>query len=75
MALRGKGLLAARCVGQLANLLSHVAVPIVTKYLVPLWGLSASGAGIMASAYSLGYVLAVPALVTLTDRIDARIVL
>ena len=76
MALEGRWLVAAMCVGQVANLLSHVVVPaVMAQHLMPLWGLSASEAGIMASAYSLGYMASVPVLMTLTDRIDARIVL
>jgi MFS family permease len=64
------------CVGQVANLLSHVVVPaVMSQHLMPLWGLSASEAGIMASAYSLGYMVSVPVLMTLTDRIDARLIL
>ncbi|MBN9261949.1 MAG: MFS transporter [Hyphomicrobium sp.] len=64
------------CVGQVANLLSHVVVPaVMAQHLMPLWGLTASEAGIMASAYSLGYMASVPVLMTLTDRIDARVVL
>ena len=42
---------------------------------MPLWGLSAAQAGLMASAYTFGYMLAVPLLTTLTDRIDARRIL
>ncbi len=76
MVLEGRWLVAAMCVGQVANLLSHVVVPaVMAQHLMPLWGLSASEAGIMASAYSLGYMASVPLLMTLTDRIDARIVL
>jgi predicted MFS family arabinose efflux permease len=73
--LEGRWLVAAMCLGQVANLLSHVAVPaVMAQHLMPLWGLSASEAGIMASAYSLGYMASVPVLMTLTDRIDARLV-
>ncbi|MEZ5816867.1 MAG: MFS transporter [Hyphomicrobiaceae bacterium] len=76
MALREGRLVAAMCVAQVANLLSHVAVPaVMAKHLIPAWGLSASEAGLMAGAYSLGYMLAVPVLMTLTDRVDARLVL
>jgi predicted MFS family arabinose efflux permease len=74
--LEGRWLVAAMCVGQVANLLSHVVVPaVMAQHLMPLWGLTATEAGIMASAYSLGYMASVPVLMTLTDRIDARIVL
>ncbi len=76
IALRGSSLVLAMCLGQVANLLSHVAVPaVMAAHLIPLWQLSASEAGLMAGAYSIGYMLAVPVLMTLTDRIDARIVL
>lgn len=76
VALRGGSLLAAMCLGQVANLLSHVAVPaVMAGHLIPLWQLSASEAGLMAGAYSIGYMLAVPILMTLTDRVDARLVL
>jgi MFS family permease len=76
MRLRGRGLVAAMCAGQVGNLLPHVAVPaVMAQHLIPLWNLSASEAGLMASAYALGYMLAVPVLTALTDRIDARLVL
>jgi MFS family permease len=76
VALRNGRLVAAMCLGQVANLLSHVAVPaVMAKHLIPAWGLSASEAGLMAGSYSLGYMLAVPLLMTATDRIDARLVL
>ncbi|MGI9026634.1 MAG: MFS transporter [Burkholderiaceae bacterium] len=37
-----------------------------------LWGLDSAAAGWISGAYNVGYVLAVPVLVGLTDRIDAR---
>ncbi len=40
--------------------------------LVGAWHLSASGAGWIGGAYFLGYVVAVPVLVGLTDRADTR---
>jgi predicted MFS family arabinose efflux permease len=61
------------CVAQVCNLLPHVVVPaIMAQHLMPLWHLSAAQAGLMASAYALGYMLAVPVLTALTDRYDAR---
>ena len=75
-ALTGRALVAAMCLGQVGNLLTHVVVPaIMAQHLMPLWELSAAQAGLMASAYAFGYMLAVPVLTTLTDRIDARRVL
>src|SRR5438045_3529136 len=74
--LSGRQLVAAMCAGQAGNLLPHVVVPaIMAEHLIPLWGLTAAQAGLMAGAYAFGYMLAVPVLATLTDRIDARRVL
>jgi predicted MFS family arabinose efflux permease len=74
--LTGRKLVIAMCLGQIGGLLPHVTLPaIMAQYLMPLWGLSAAEAGLMASAYAFGYMLAVPVLTTLTDRIDARRVL
>jgi predicted MFS family arabinose efflux permease len=76
MRLTGRFLIAAMCVGQIGNLLPHVAVPaVMPQHLMPLWGLSGSEAGLMASAFAIGYMLAVPVLTTLTDRVDARTIL
>src|SRR6516164_1552613 len=72
----GRPLVAAMCIGQLGNLLPHVTVPaIMVQSLMPLWGLNATEAGVMASGLAFGYMLAVPVLTTLTDRIDARFIL
>jgi predicted MFS family arabinose efflux permease len=74
--LKGPALVAAMCLGQLGSLLPHVAVPgIMAEHLMPLWHLSAAQAGLMASAYAVGYTLAVPVLTALTDRFDARLIL
>jgi MFS family permease len=76
MRLTRRALVAAMCVGQIGNLLPHVVVPaVMPQHLIPLWHLSATEAGFMASAFAIGYMLAVPVLTTLTDRIDARIIL
>ncbi|HYS49896.1 MAG TPA: MFS transporter, partial [Xanthobacteraceae bacterium] len=64
------------CLGQVGNLLPHVVVPaVMAQHLMPLWGLGGAEAGLMASAYAFGYMLAVPVLTTLTDRVDARLIL
>ena len=76
MSLTGRRLVIAMCIGQIGNLLPHVAVQaIMAKHLMPLWNLSAGQAGLMASAYAFGYMIAVPVLATLSDRIDARRIL
>src|SRR5215813_7136446 len=68
--LTGRALVAAMCLGQVGGLLPHVAVPaIMAQHLMPLWGLSAAQAGLMASAFGFGYMVAVPVLTTLADRI------
>jgi len=73
MTLHGRTLVAAMCFAQVCNLLPHVVVPaIMAQHLMPLWHLSAAQAGLMASAYAFGYMLAVPMLTALTDRFDAR---
>lgn len=73
MTLHGRALVTAMCVAQVCNLLPHVVVPaIMAQYLMPPWHLSAADAGLMASAYAIGYMLAVPILTALTDRFDAR---
>lgn len=74
--LQGRSLVVAMCLGQVGNLVPHMVVQaIMAQHLMPLWGLSAGQAGFMASAYAFGYMLAVPVLATLTDRIDARRIL
>jgi len=74
--LHGRALVIAMCVGQVGNLLPHVVVPaIMAQHLIPLWRLSAAQAGLMASAYAVGYMLSVPVLTALTDRFDARKIL
>jgi MFS family permease len=76
MTLSGRALVAAMCLGQVGNLLPHVALPAtMAQHLMPLWGLGGAEAGLMAASYAFGYMLAVPVLTTLTDRIDARLIL
>jgi predicted MFS family arabinose efflux permease len=73
---KDRALVLAMCLGQLGNLLPHVAVPaVMPQHLMPLWSLSGAQAGMMASAFAFGYMLAVPILTTLTDRVDARLIL
>lgn len=74
--LNGRALVVAMCVGQVGNLLPHVVLPsVMAEHMIGPWGLSGAEAGFMASSYAIGYMLAVPVLATLTDRIDARLVL
>jgi len=64
------------CVGRLGSLLPHVVVPsILAAFLIPEWHLSGAQAGLLAGSGAAGYMLTVPVLATLTDRIDARKIL
>src|SRR5712671_4724597 len=75
-ALEGRSIIAAMCVGQLGSLLPHVVVPsILAAFLIPEWHLSGAQAGLLAGSGAAGYMLTVPLLATLTDRIDARKIL
>jgi len=62
------------CIGQIGNLLPHVPA-VMVQYLIPLWEMTNTQAGLLASAYAAGYMLAVPFLSSLTDRYDARRIL
>lgn len=74
--LQAKGLVGAMCVGQVGNLLPHVVVPaVMVQHLMPLWDMSNAQAGLLAAAYAGGYMVAVPGLSALTDRLDARKIL
>jgi predicted MFS family arabinose efflux permease len=68
--------IAAMCVGQLGSLLPHVVVPsVLAAFLIPEWHLSGAEAGLLAGSGAAGYMVTVPFLATLTDRIDARKIL
>lgn len=72
----GRALVAVMAVAQIGSLLPHVVVPaVIPSHLIPEWHLSYSEAGLMAASYAAGYMLAVPVLTTLTDRVDARWIL
>lgn len=74
--LHAKSLVWAMCIGQVGNLLPHVVVPaVMVQYLMPLWGMTNTQAGLLAAAYAAGYMVAVPFLSALTDRFDARRIL
>jgi predicted MFS family arabinose efflux permease len=64
------------CLGQIGSLVPHVVVPsILAAFLIPEWHLSGAQAGLLAGSGAAGYMLTVPVLATLTDRIDARKIL
>jgi predicted MFS family arabinose efflux permease len=74
--LEGRPVIVAMCVGQLGSLLPHVVVPsILAAFLIPEWHLTGAQAGLLAGSGAAGYMVTVPVLATLTDRIDARKIL
>jgi predicted MFS family arabinose efflux permease len=74
--LDGRTVIVAMCVGQLGSLLPNVVVPsILAAFLIPEWHLSGAQAGFLAGSGAAGYMVTVPILATLTDRIDARKIL
>ena len=74
--MNARALVALMSAAQLGSLLPHVVVPaVMPSHLIPEWGLSYSAGGLMAASYAAGYMLAVPVLTTLTDRVDARWIL
>jgi predicted MFS family arabinose efflux permease len=76
ISLEGRSVIVGMCTGQLGSLLPHVVVPsVLAGYLIPEWHLSGAQAGLLAGSGAAGYMLAVPVLATLTDRIDARNIL
>src|SRR3954469_4225145 len=71
-----RSIVAAMCLGQLGSLLPHVVVPsVLAAFLIPQWHLSGAEAGLLAGSGAAGYMVTVPFLATLTDRIDARTIL
>ncbi|MDP6804935.1 MAG: MFS transporter [Rhodospirillales bacterium] len=65
-------LIAAMCVGLFFSVLGFAAFPALMPVFFDEWGLDNTEAGWVNGLYFLGYLLAVPALVGITDRIDTR---
>ena len=64
--------MALLCLTQVLGMLSNATFPALIPVFQPLWGLSNTEAGWVSGIYYAGYTAAVPILVTLTDREDAR---
>jgi len=60
------------CGVEILGLISITAFPALLPTFIDEWGLSNTQAGWISAVYYAGYMLAVPFLVGLTDRIDAR---
>ena len=70
--LSGSRLVAAVCAAQVLVQIGAFFWPALLPGMIPLWGLSNSEAGWITAAFYGAYMFAVPVLVTLTDRIDAK---
>ncbi|WP_340116024.1 MFS transporter [Pelagibius sp. 7325] len=69
---RGWWLVALLCTTQVLGMLHNATFPALIPVFQPLWGLSGTEAGWISGIYYAGYAAAVPLLVTITDRTDAR---
>ena len=72
--LSGSRLVALVCGAQVLVQIGANFWPALLPSMIELWGLTNSEAGWITALFYLAYMLAVPVLVTLTDRVDARLV-
>ena len=72
--LSGPQLVAAVCAAQVLVQIGAFFWPALLPGLMPLWKITNSEAGWITAAFYAAYMLAVPILVTLTDRVDAKLV-
>ena len=64
----------AMCLAEVLSMAGAFAFPALIPLFVDTWGLTNTEAGWIAGIYFAGYTLAVPVLVSLTDRVDARLI-
>src|SRR5687768_1533348 len=72
--LSGARLVALVCAAQVFVQIGAFFWPALLPTMIPMWGLTNSEAGWITGIFYLAYMLAVPVLVTLTDRVDAKLV-
>ncbi|MCZ7566487.1 MAG: MFS transporter [Burkholderiales bacterium] len=60
------------CVAHVVSLAGFSTYPALLPDLQAEWGMSGAEAGLLSGLFFAGYMVAVPVLTTLTDRIDAR---
>lgn len=65
-------LVALFCAAETLSMAGFALVPSLLPKFTVHWGLSATAGGWLGGIFFLGYILAVPLLVSLTDRLDAR---
>ena len=68
-------LVAALCLALVCATLSYSTFAALIPALAPLWGLSNTESGVINGAFLAGYVVAVPLLTALTDRVAPRLIL
>lgn len=66
------GTIAAIFVGQALGMAGIVSFPALLPQFQHLWSLSSCEAGLISGIYFVGYIVAVPILSVLTDRVDPR---
>ncbi len=71
---RGVAITAAVCLAEVLTMLGTFAFPALLPVFFAEWGLTNTEAGWISGIYFAGYTVAVPVLVSLTDRVDARLV-
>ncbi|MEK7215240.1 MAG: MFS transporter, partial [Chloroflexota bacterium] len=67
----GALLIAVVCAAQVLVQIGAFFWPALLPAMMPLWGLTNSEAGWITGIFYAAYMVAVPILVTLTDRVDA----
>ena len=70
----GAGLIAVFCLAQILSLAGFGSFPALLPGFLELWQLSSTEAGWINGIYFGAYMLAVPVLASLTDRVDGRLV-
>ncbi|MDD5247701.1 MAG: MFS transporter [Rhodocyclaceae bacterium] len=70
--LRDSRIVALLCLAEALSMTGFAAYPAFLPTLRAAWGLSGAEAGFVGGAFFFGYMLAVPLLSGITDRIDAR---
>lgn len=65
-------IIAIMCAAHVSSMTGFAVFPALLPTLVPLWQLSNTQAGWISGIFFGGYVVAVPVLVSLTDRVDSR---
>ncbi len=68
----GGRLVAVVCAAQVLVQIGAYFWPALLPSMIPLWGLTNSEAGWITAIFYAAYLVAVPVLVTLTDRVDAK---